>query len=279
MAARKNEPAGPATVEIPLITTYTIDVCVLGKRPLICNRMSEKAQRELLSPAGRKTTAQKQSTLKHNPLEEFRASPYILKEDDAPTYLALMSSAFKGAMATAALDLPGANKTQIGRLVWVEGDYTPVYGIPQLFMAVTRSADMNKTPDIRTRAIVKHWAAKVAVSFVTPLINEQAIANLMVAAGQTVGVGDYRPQKGKGTYGQFEVVTEDDARFRAVLRDGRASQLAAMQNPDAYDQDTEDLLSWWTNDTQRRGMQRRAWDASPSANGVAAPDEAEAVAQ
>lgn len=277
MAARKTESAGQATVEIPLITTQSVNLCVLGKRPLICNRMSEKAQRELLSPAGRKTTAQKQSTLKHNPLEEFRASPYTVKEDNAPTYLAVMSSAFKGAMATAALDLPGANKTQIGRLVWVEDDYTGVYGIPELFMAVTRSADMNKTPDIRTRAIVRHWAALVRVSFVTPLINEQAIANLLVAAGQTVGVGDYRPQKGKGTYGQFELVSEDDPRFQAVLRAaGRASQLAAMQEPSAYDQDTEDLLAWWTNDVQRRGMQRRAWDAPASANGVA--ELAEAVA-
>jgi hypothetical protein len=251
--ATKAQDTSAVAVSIPRIQTARLTLCVLGTRPLITNRMSVKASHELLLPAGRKTTADKQATLKHNPLEEFRASPYLLPEP-APALIAMMSSAFKGAMATAALDLPGTKKAQIGRLVWVEGDYTPVYGTPRLLMSVVRSADINHTPDIRSRAILPEWAARVEVSFVQPLITEQAVVNLLHAAGVTVGVGDYRPEKGKGTYGQFEVVNEDDARFQAVLAQARAEQAAAMDDPLPYDQETEEMLSWWSDEVKRRGV-------------------------
>src|SRR5690606_32985291 len=104
-------------------------------------------------PKGRKTAAEKASSLKHDPLQEFADSPYIDEDESAPTYLQHLSSAFKNALKGAALDLPGANKSQIGRLTWVNGERVGIYGVPQIFCSVTRSADMNRTPDVRTRAI------------------------------------------------------------------------------------------------------------------------------
>lgn len=242
------------TLEIPRIQSARVTFYVVGTRPLICNRMSQKARGELLAPRGRKSTAEKQSTLKHNPIEEFQASPYRLEDENAPTLISMMSSAFKGAMATAALDLPGTKKAQIGRLVWVEDDYTPVYGIPQLFMSVTRSADMNHTPDIRTRAIVPQWACKLVVSFIQPLLKAQDILNLLSAAGLTVGVGDWRPEKGKGTFGQFSVVNENDLQLQAILKHGRAAQIEAMNNPEPYDAESAEMLSWWDAEFNRRGF-------------------------
>lgn len=252
MAAPK---AKAGALEIAPVETTTRAFGILGKRPIILNRLSEKTKRELLAPAGRKTSAQKQSTLKHDPFAEFRAAPYILKEDHYPTYLGVMSSAFKGAMATAALDLPGAKKAQIGRLVWVEDDFTPLYGIPELSMAPVRSSDINHTPDIRTRAIVKHWACEIKVTFVETLIKEQAILNLLVAGGLTVGVGDWRNEKGKGTYGQFLVVSMNDPVYRAIREQGgRVAQMAAMKEPACADAESEELLTWWMAESKRRGF-------------------------
>ena len=71
-------------------------------------------------------------------------------------------------MAQAAIDVPGnAAKTQIGRLTTVEGAYVPVYGIPKLMMSTVRSKDMNRTPDIRTRAIQEQWACVIKISYRT----------------------------------------------------------------------------------------------------------------
>ena len=232
-----------------------IEFMVLGTTPLILNRMSEKVLRELLMPKGRKNAAEKASSLKHDPMEEFRASPYIDPDENAPTYLQHLASAFKGAIKSAALDLPGSSKAQIGRLTWVNGERISIYGIPQIFLSVTRSADINKTPDVRTRAIVPQWCARLSVSFVRPNLKEQAVANLLASAGLTQGVGDWRPGKGSGTYGQFELVAADDPRFAHLVKHcGRKEQIAAMQDPEPYDQESRELLEWFDVESKRRGF-------------------------
>lgn len=253
MATKKSADSGE--IQIIEINTGTITVAVVGTTPLILNRMAEKAKHELLLPKGKKTAAEKASSLKHDPLAEFRASPVRLRDDNASTLLALPSTAFKGAMRTAALDLPGAKKSQIGRLTYIPGEFVGIYGVPEVFSTIVRSADMNRTPDVRTRCIVPKWAAVLSITFVRPIMREQAIANLLAAAGITVGVGDFRPEKGAGNYGQFEVVGADDPRLLEIMAvGGRAAQLEAMDNPEAYDEDTEELLSWFDVEVRRRGF-------------------------
>jgi hypothetical protein len=242
-----------ATIQVDPVRQETIRVGVIGTRPLINNRMSEKARHELLFPSPRKNAAQRQSTLKHNPLEEFRASPYLLPEGE-PSLIGLMSSAFKRAMMTAALDLPGTAKAQIGRLVWVEGDLTPIYGVPQLFMAITRQADTKHTPDVRTRAIIPQWATLVTISYVVPLMNERSVVNLLAAGGITSGVGDWRTEKGAGTFGQFKVTSDDDPEVLAIIKSGgRAAQAKAMEKPTCYDTETAELLEWFDGAATKSG--------------------------
>jgi hypothetical protein len=228
--------------------------CVQGSSPLICNRMSEKAQRELLLPKGRKTAADRAASLKHDPLNEFFNSPYKSLDNNNPTRLQALSSMFKQAMMSAALDLPGAKKAQIGRLLYVEGDRVDLYGIPQLMMSVTRSSDMNRTPDVRTRAILREWACKVTVSFIKPIINETSVANLFSAAGLVAGIGDWRTQKGSGSYGQFRLVGSDEPDFLRIMKYGREAQDKALASPESYDDETESLLSWFQRESVNRGL-------------------------
>ena len=250
MAAKKE-----AEIDVLKVDHGRLDFCVLGTTPIILNRMSEKVLHELLMPKGRKTAAEKASSLKHNPMAEFQASAYQDPDPKAPTLLQHLSSAFKGALKSAALDLPGANKSQIGRLTWVNGERISIYGVPEIFLSVTRSADINKTPDVRTRCIVPQWACRVSVSFVRPMLREQAVANLLASAGITQGVGDWRPGKGSGTYGQFELVSADDPRFTHIVQHGgRAVQMAAMEAPQAYDEDSAEMLAWFTTESKKRGF-------------------------
>lgn len=260
VAAKNGAMAGAPTVEIVEIKKGEVTMRVRGTSPLILNRMSEKARRELLMPKGRKTAADKAANLKHVPLDEFRASPYTIRDENAPTYIALTAGTFKGAMGTAALDLPGARKAQIGRLVYVEAqeyrDLVPIYGEPQLLMSVVRSADMNHTPDIRSRMIIPEWAAEITISYVLPTIREQAIVNLLAAAGITAGVGDWRPEKGAGSYGQFVPVSEKDPKYLQIVKQwGRKQQIEAMEHPRAYDLETEELLTWFDAEAPRRGFE------------------------
>lgn len=241
--------------DILKVSTGTFECCILGTSPLILNRMSEKAKHELLFPRGRKSAVERATSLKHEPVNEYRASAHTIKDESSPTLLAIPSTAFKGSIRTAALDMPGAKKSQIGRLTYIPGEYVSVYGLPKLFMSVTRSADINKTPDVRTRAIVPLWACRLNVTFVQPLIRAQAVANLLAAAGITVGVGDWRPEKGAGSYGQFQIVDQDDAEFLAILKGGgRKKQQEALDDPVCYDDETTELLSWYEDEKQRRQL-------------------------
>lgn len=247
--------AKESEIQILEVQKGRIDFCILGTSPLICNRMSQKVWNELLAPKGKKNAAEKASSMKHDPIKEFRDSPYIMTDEKAPTLLAILPTAFKKAMGTAALDMPGAKKAQIGRLVSVDWDLQPVFGIPRVFMAITRSADMNHTPDVRTRAILPEWACRLSVLYTKPILREQAICNLLAAAGFQSGVGDWRQEKGSGSYGLFRLVDAYDKDFLRITKTmGRKAQQEALDNPVAYDLETETMLSWFEIEIKRRGF-------------------------
>lgn len=243
------------TIDVIEVTQDAVTFCLLGSTPFICNRMSEKAKRELLMPKGRKNATERATTLKHNPLEEFVASPYLNRDPNADMFLTTLATGFKKSMMTAALDLPGTSRAQIGRNLYVEGERIALYGVPKLFMSVTRSADIAKTPDVRTRAIVPQWAVELTVAFTTPLLRAQMVSRLLAAAGLTVGVGDWRLEKGSGNYGMFRLVAPDDPRYRAVIEHGgRAAQVAAMDAPEPYDDETAELLTWFDGEINVRKL-------------------------
>lgn len=253
MATRKVETG--SEIQVIEVVKGQIDFCILGTSPLIMNRMSQKVWHELLAPKGKKNAAEKASSLKHDPIQEFRNSPYIIENKAAPSLLGILPTAFKGAMLTAALDMPGTKRTQMGRLLTVDWDMQPVYGIPKVFMSITRSADMNKTPDVRTRAILPEWACKLTVTFNKPILREQSVANLLAAAGMQSGVGDWRQEKGSGSFGAFKLVSSDDKDFLRIVKTmGRTAQQEAIDNPIAYNAETEEMLAWFDVEIKRRGF-------------------------
>jgi|HubBroStandDraft_6_1064221.scaffolds.fasta_scaffold00056_27 hypothetical protein len=234
------------------ISQGKIEFCILGNSPLIFNAMSAKAKHELLLPKGRKTAADKAANLKHIPIDEYRNSTYRSTDSKALTRLMFPAPGFKRAMATAALDLPGAKRTEIGRLTWVEGQQIGIYGVPKLLMSVVRSADIAKTPDIRTRAILPQWACSIVVNFVRPKLQPGAVSKLLAAAGITVGVGDFRQEKGAGSFGQFRLVEPDNPDFKRILKEGgRVAQDEALKNPECYDLESEELLGWYNEEIAR----------------------------
>lgn len=240
-------------IDVLVVDKGVLEFCVLGTTPLICNRPSQKVLQGLLMPKGRMNSAERATNLKHDPLEEYRNSPYRSTEEGSPTVIMHLASAFKGAIRSAALDMPGASKAQIGRLCWVEGERLPIFGVPQMLMSVVRSADIKRTPDVRTRAILPKWACKIRVNFTKPLLSERTVANLLAFGGIAQGIGDYRTEKGAGTYGSFELVGEDDIRYLSVLRDGgHDAQEAALEAPEYYDQDTEELYTWFVAEMEKK---------------------------
>lgn len=240
-------------VEVVPIEIQEITFRLLGVTPLICNRQSEKAKHSLLLPEPRKNKAQREQTLKHVPLDEFRASPYRNRDPSAPTLLHMPGGMFKKCLAQAAIDIPGASKAQVGRLVSLVSTQINLYGVPHLRADMVRQAGMTRTPDVRFRACLPEWAVEVTYSYVSSVITPNSIANLLAAAGMIVGVGDYRVEKGAGDFGKFRIVEEsDDDWQRVVAEGGREVQEAAMLYPIFYDDEARELCEWFDDELERR---------------------------
>lgn len=244
-------------IEVARITKSGTRIPIIGIQPLILHHGSVKTH---LLPPMKMTKVERETTLKHEPYEEWKERMIIAP--DGPTKLLFPAASFKDSMMRAAVRLPQAVKAEVAQLVWVEGSRVPVYGIPQIIISEVRNSDINRTPDARIRPILREWACILDVSWVTPMMTQQAVANLLMAGGLITGVGDWRNEKGKGIFGQYEIVNDNDPeqveRFKRILREGgREAQEAAIAAPTAYDAETLDALTWYDEELARREQKGR----------------------
>lgn len=247
MAFKKNE----ARVEVKAIEMHEINFHIVG-RNMIMNRFSRKAFQELLYPSERKSRATLESRLKHDPLEEFRGAAYRNRDDKEPTLFHVPPGAFKQALSSVAVDIPGPPRAKLERLVKITSAQVNLYGVPKLFMCMVRNSDMNRTPDVRTRPVFPEFACHLKFEYLASAISERSIANLMGAAGIIIGVGDWRGGKG-GEFGSYVIADEHDKAFRRIVREqGRKAQQEAWDNPTFFDLDSEELYAWFTAEVSER---------------------------
>lgn len=239
-------------IHVPELRRGVVRLRIIGQTPMFQNRMAAKAKQQLLV-GGRKKTAADKASIKHHPIAEFRDS--LERTREGPTALGLRVVAMKAAMCTAALETAGITKTSAQRLLFMPGELAALYGTPQLRMDVVRSADINRTPDVRTRAFLPKWGAEIEIHHVLPQLPVSSVVTLACNAGVLVGIGDFRQEKGKGAFGSFRVVSADtpDAEWDdLVANHGRAAQLAAIESPQFADDDTAELMEYFYAEETRR---------------------------
>ena len=249
---KTKKPVMTTEIDITPLKRGTVTVRIIGTTPMFQNRMSNKVKQTLLV-GGRKKTQADRAQIKHHPFQEYRDSAEILP--DGPTALGLRVTAVKAAMCQAAIETAGLTKTGAQRLLFMPGDFVPLYGIPQLRCDVTRSADINRTPDIRTRAFLPAWGAEIDIHYIVPQLSAISVCTLLCNAGILIGVGDYRQEKGKGAFGSFRVVTEDEKDKEwddLVKTHGRMRQLKGLEKPEFADKDTSDLMEFFSEEKKRR---------------------------
>lgn len=259
---RSREPKKPATeIYVAEIKQGITTFYLVGSTPLLINRMSGRNKRDILLPPLKKTKADKASTLKHDPIAEFRSSIHRMPPG-SKTLLGFPAAGPKRAMASIAVDVPGSSKAQIGRLVRVLADDTQsnlisVWGLPKLHMPIVRNSDINRTPDVRSVARVDQWVMRVRVMYPISILNPTPIFNLLVAAGNFIGLGDGRQEKGKLDFGCFQVITEKEVgQISDVMKIGYKEQEKAMERAEPCDLETLELLTWYNDELKRRGKEK-----------------------
>lgn len=265
--AIKKEAAKPSVeIEIMEIKRGEFVVGIIGNTPLIMHRFSDKARRELTLPSPKKNAAAKATTLKHDPIKEAQGCAYNISDDTAPTFFGLPATTLKNATAAAALDIPGATKAVVGRLLTMEGQYgdlIPLWGQPFLLASMVRNSDPGRTPDVRFRVVFPQWAMLVTVKYIQPNLSAKSVYNLMAASGMITGIGDWRQEKGKGSFGSFSLCDPDDPELLNMMQRGeRLRQKAAFEMMPAYDEETRELLEWYDEEVIKRG--RDYQEAAPT---------------
>jgi hypothetical protein len=249
MAGRKEDSSAP--IQIAELRRGSIKLRIVGMTPLFQNRMSAKVKQGLLVGSRKKTKVEKLE-IKHNPIQEFRDSAEVIPT--GPTALGLRVTAIKSAMCSAAIETAGLTKAGTQRLLFMPGDHCPLYGVPQLRMDVVRSADMNRTPDVRSRAFLPLWGAELEIQYIIPQLAAQSVVTLLANSGLLIGVGDFRQEKGKGAFGSFRVLdSRDDSEWDELIANhGREQQELALENPEPADDESAELLDFFLGEKQRR---------------------------
>jgi|TARA_B100001094_G_C18023363_1_gene716297 hypothetical protein len=239
-------------VEIKRLNQVEVTLRMVGTTPLYFNSMSAKTKRDLLIGGGKKTAAEKKQ-IKHNPEQEFKDSLY--KKSYGETLLCFPAPGIKQAMATAALETDGIKKTTVNRLLFLPEQYVNVWGTPYLKMDIVRSADINKTPDVRTRGYLPRWCAEVRLRFIAPALSTFDVTSLLSNAGTIVGIGDFRQEKGRGSFGCFDVFdgkNKNIPEWKDIVKESREAQQHAVDYPICADPETEELMEMMGIERQKR---------------------------
>jgi len=242
-------------IQIHELKQGEVKLRMIGQTPLYFNSMGSKAMRDLLAGSRKKTAADKQN-IKHNPEVEYRETMYTKKDGDTALYFP--AAGVKGAMATAALETEGIKKTSVQRLIFLPQSNIQIWGKPYMKMDIVRSADMNRTPDVRTRAYLPEWCSEITIRYVTPTLSKNGIISLLANAGQIVGIGDFRQEKGRGSFGTWTVASAEkmsdwqQETWDRITAQSREVQELAMEHPEYADQETADLMDFMHEERERR---------------------------
>lgn len=133
-----------------------------------------------------------------DPEQDFLDSLYPMPDSMGYGFPAL---AFKAAMVRAGtyLDL---RMTFLRGCFHVPDGLVRIDGIPEPREDMVRL--QGSTADIRYRGQFMPWAVELPVRYNANVISEEQAANLLVTAGFSVGVGEWRPEK-DGNFGMWEV--------------------------------------------------------------------------
>jgi hypothetical protein len=206
-------------LQLKPIVPKTISFWIRGTSPLIQHAWSEKGLRQMRMTAAER---KKQPKVARDPESEADAAMHKM-EDGSPGFPML---AFKAALISAAHKDLGIEKTLVKKSLFLPSAYYEKGLIGQLEGSepVIREdivrIGQNQT-DLRYRPEFDQWRVNVIVQIDSDLLNEQDVINLVNRAGFSVGIGEWRPEKG-GEYGRFEFDTSE------VMREVNPNELEAV---------------------------------------------------
>lgn len=217
--AKKDEQKTMA-IDIRAPAYKVIEFEIVGTAAFVANRFSQEAREMMRADmaAGSKGKVKKRGA--ERPPKDFDADYIGSMHVSEDGWHGIPATSFKAALVRAASQV-GANMTLLKQCLFVEQDgfdqerVTPLvritHGQPEKFEAYVRNK--SGVADIRARARwAPGWRCMLRVRYDADLLSEQSIANMVLRAGLSVGVGAGRPASkdsvGMG-WGTFTIVNDE----------------------------------------------------------------------
>ena len=185
------------------ITQSTLSFWIKGMSPLIQHAWSEKGLDMMRMTAAERKKRQKTA---RNPEEEAAASCY--RTDSGEYGIPLV--AFKSALIGAAHKDFGLEKTLLRKSFFIpstdSNSITAIESEGYIIREDIVRIGANQT-DLRYRPQFNKWRANIVAQIDAELLRPQDVVNLVNRAGFSVGIGEWRPEKG-GEFGRFEFDTD-----------------------------------------------------------------------
>lgn len=189
-----------ASIVIDQIAAETISVPIIGTTPLIVNRFSEKAKRQMLdNMQGRKSPKESK-----DPQAEYEACFYRLKDE---RYGFPVTGFKQATVGGARFYGSSVTMTSLKQSMFFRGEpgsdgmsLAAIDGEPHMREDVVR---VNRGgTDLRYRPQFDEWSTTLTVVYVKAMLTRSSVLSLIDAGGLGVGVGEWRPQRDgdNGTY-------------------------------------------------------------------------------
>lgn len=193
-----------------------LPVRIHGETPLLMHRWSQKALLQMLGKMVGIDLPRQPKDL----TDDFNESWYRNTNDVlAIPCRIIKASIIAGAVSTGKV----VTKVDLKRNLRVLGYTTPIHLAKDTEMvmdiAIVRTSGQNKAPDVRARAVIPPgWYCDIVMQFPKTLSVDKVICAI-AAAGSTIGLCDFRPEKG-GDFGCFDIeVLQDEKCIKRILKE------------------------------------------------------------
>lgn len=208
------------SIVIPAMVKHTLSVPIVGITPLITNRFPEKARQQMMEAMQQKkqrATGLPKERPDKDPEAEFEAAMHRFADGG----YGFPAGGLKKAIVSATRIVPKLTMTTVRAALFVHGEYDGgsandvslirLYGSEPVMRQDPVKIVGNKT-DLRHRPMFEDWGADVSISYYPHIISRESVCNLLELAGESIGLGEWRPEK-NGEFGMFRINEDKDILF------------------------------------------------------------------